>query len=47
MKYRAPAEAAAFYGDILRACADAWNWFVADPDRIRSIGTAEWATVNV
>jgi len=35
------------YDDILRACADAWNWFVADPDRIRSIGTAEWATVNV
>lgn len=35
------------YDAILQACADAWNWLVNDPDRIRSIGTREWATVNV
>ena len=29
------------------ACAEAWNWLIDDPDRIRSIGTREWATVNV
>ena len=34
------------YDDIVQACVDAWNWFVNDPDRIRSIGTREWATVN-
>jgi hypothetical protein len=34
------------YDDILIACADAWNWFVNDPARIRSIGTRDWATVN-
>ena len=27
------------YEAIIEACADAWNWFVNDPDRIRSIGT--------
>ena len=35
------------YDEILAACADAWNWFVNDPPRIRSIGTRDWATVNV
>ncbi len=35
------------YDEILEACAEAWNWLVDDPDRIRSIGTREWATVNV
>lgn len=35
------------YDEILQACADAWNWFVKDPDRIRSIGSRDWATVNV
>jgi hypothetical protein len=30
------------YDEIL----DAWNWFVNDPARIRSIGTRDWATVN-
>lgn len=35
------------YDDILAACSEAWNWFANDPDRIRSIGTREWATVNV
>jgi hypothetical protein len=35
------------YEAIVEACADAWNWFVNDPDRIRSIGTRGWTTVNV
>ena len=35
------------YEAIVEACADAWNFVVNDPDRIRSIGTRDWATVNV
>jgi transposase len=35
------------YDDILEACKIAWNWLIADPDRIRSIGGREWACVNV
>jgi putative transposase len=35
------------YDAILAACRDAWNWLIADPGRIRSIGTREWATVKV
>ena len=35
------------YEEIVEACADAWKWLVADPDRIRSIGTRQWATVSV
>lgn len=35
------------YDEILQACAEAWNWLMNDPDRIRSIGAREWATVNV
>ena len=35
------------YDAILRACAEAWNWLINDPARIRSIGTRDWATVNV
>ena len=35
------------YEDILRACADAWNWLMDDPDRIRSIGPRDWATVDI
>jgi hypothetical protein len=35
------------YEEILAACADAWKWLVDDPGRIRSIGTREWATVNI
>ena len=35
------------YEAIVEACADAWNWFIDDHDRIRSIGTREWATVSV
>ena len=32
---------------IFSGCAKAWNWFVHDTDRIKSIGTRDWATVNV
>jgi hypothetical protein len=35
------------YEDILRACADAWNWLTDDPDRIRSIGSRDWAMVDI
>jgi hypothetical protein len=35
------------YDEILEACAEAWNGFIEDPDRIRSVGTRAWATVNV
>jgi len=35
------------YDDIVdKACA-AWNFFENDPDRIASITTRSWATVNV
>jgi hypothetical protein len=35
------------YEAIAEACADAWNFFVNDSDRIRLIGTRDWATVNL
>ena len=35
------------YEAILNACKEAWNFLVADRDRIRSIGTRQWACVNV
>ena len=35
------------YDEIIEACKTAWNWLIDDPDRIRSIGTRSWATVNV
>src|ERR1700710_1366831 len=35
------------YDDIIEACKTAWNWLIADPGRISSIGTRSWATVNV
>ena len=31
------------YDDILNACKTAWNWLIADPARIQSIGTRNWA----
>jgi hypothetical protein len=31
------------YDDIVHACHDAWAFLVNDPDRIRSIGTRQWA----
>ncbi len=35
------------YDEIVEACKDAWNWFVEDAVRIRSIGARSWATVTV
>jgi transposase len=35
------------YDDILDACQSAWRFLVNEPDRIRSIGTREWAWVNL
>jgi hypothetical protein len=35
------------YDAILHACTEAWNWFVSDTDRVRSIGLRDWATVNI
>ena len=35
------------YDAILETCVDAWNWLIADPERIRSIGMREWMKVNV
>jgi hypothetical protein len=31
---------------IVRACKDAWNFLVNDPERIVSIGTRHWASVD-
>ena len=35
------------YNDILDACQSAWRFLINDPDRIRSIGTRQWACVTV
>ena len=35
------------YDDIVEACKKAWHFLINDPDRIRSIGTRDWACVNV
>ena len=35
------------YEDILDACQSAWRFLIHDPDRIRSIGTRDWACVNL
>ncbi len=35
------------YNDILEACSTAWNWLIADPNRISSIGAREWACVSL
>jgi hypothetical protein len=35
------------YEAILRACKDAWDFLIRDPERIRSIGTRQWACVNL
>ena len=31
---------------IVDACSDAWTWLTAQPERITSIGTREWACVS-
>jgi DDE superfamily endonuclease len=35
------------YDAIVQGCREAWNFLINDPDRIRSIGTRDWATVIV
>jgi hypothetical protein len=35
------------YDAIVEACRLAWDFLINDPDRIRSIGTRDWAWVNV
>ncbi len=35
------------YDAILDACKTAWNWLIADPGRIESIGTRHWACVSL
>jgi hypothetical protein len=34
------------YDAILDACCNAWDAFIADPERIRSVTAREWAQVN-
>ena len=34
------------YDAIVEACREAWGFLIDDPDRIRSIGTRSWASVN-
>ena len=35
------------YDDIVEACKHAWLFLINDPERIRSIGSRDWACVNV
>ena len=35
------------YDEIVEACKTAWNWLIDDPARIASIGSRDWAAVNV
>jgi transposase len=35
------------YEAILDACETAWNFLINDPERIRSIGSRDWASVSV
>ncbi len=35
------------YEAIVEACRTAWNFLINDPERIRSIGTREWACVSL
>ena len=35
------------YDAIIDACRTAWNWLIADPARIASIGNREWACVSL
>ena len=34
------------YDDIRNACCKAWNSLIADPSRITSVGTRQWATLG-
>jgi hypothetical protein len=35
------------YDEIVEACKTAWNWLIADPARITSIGLREWASISL
>ena len=35
------------YDDIVQACCQAWNDLMQQPDRIRSIGTRDYAAVSL
>jgi hypothetical protein len=35
------------YEAIVDACVSAWHFLIGDPERIRSIGTRDWACVSV
>ena len=35
------------YEAILDACCDAWNAFLADPQRLRSVTERQWAQVTI
>jgi hypothetical protein len=35
------------YDEIIDSCKTARNWFIADPARIISSGTRQWACVNL
>ena len=34
------------YEAIVDACVSAWHFLIGDPERIRSIGTRDWACVS-
>jgi hypothetical protein len=34
------------YDQIVEACRSAWDFLINDPDRIRSIGIRQWASVS-
>jgi hypothetical protein len=34
------------YDQIVEACRSAWDFLISDPDRIRSIGMRQWASVS-
>jgi len=34
------------YEDIVDACHGAWNFFVNDPERVKTIGSRSWACVS-
>jgi DDE superfamily endonuclease len=35
------------YQAIVDACKEAWDFLISDPDRIRSVGTRDWACVSL
>lgn len=34
------------YDAMLQACSDAWNWLIAEPNRVMSIAKRNWASVG-